>query len=130
MKSALLGVAAFVLSLTASGCNIVGFPSAVILPVTEVDAPEAISAGAPLSVSLTVQSGGCRRFDRVETDRTASGASITAWGRDGGGRNNVCTTDIRYDRVSVRFDPPFPSPFVITVGQGAMPATVVTVRVE
>jgi hypothetical protein len=131
MRSELLGVVGAVLFSSATACHgIFGSDNAVILPVPEVAAPASIPAGTPLSVELTVQSGGCLNFDRVEKKRSGSTATITAWGRDGAGRNVACPDIIRYNRVTVQFDPPFSSTFVIMVSQGAMPATIVTVRVE
>jgi hypothetical protein len=103
----------------------------VILAVPEVTAPTTIAPGTPLTVALTVQSGGCRRFDHIETSKNESGATLIAWGRDSGGENALCTTDIRHDRVSVTFNPPFASTFRITVNQGdILPPVILTVRVE
>ena len=130
MRSFYGAVGAVLLS-SASGCDsVVGSDRPVILPVSEVSAPASISVGAPLTLDLTVQSGGCLQFDRVETQRTSSTANVTAWGRDVGGRDIACPAITRFDRVSVQFDPPFSSTFVIMVSQGAMPPTMVTVRVE
>lgn len=131
MKSALLGVAAFALAST-TGCGLLGPDQSVVLGVAEIDAPVTIAPGASLSVVLTVETGGCRRFDRVETNRSESGANITVWGRDGAkGRDDImCPQDLRTERHSVRFDPPFAPVFTVSVNQGRMPPSTITVRVQ
>ena len=133
MKSALLGVAAFALVSSASGCGIFGPDQSVVLGVSDVAAPASIAPNTSLTVALTVVSGGCKRFAHIETDRSASGANITVWGRDAAkGRNDIlCTQDIRHEVRTVRFDPPFASTFTVTVDQGGhMPPHTVTVRVQ
>ena len=132
MKSALLGVAAFALVSSASGCGNFGPDQSVILGVTEVAAPASIAPGTSLSVVLTVVTAGCTGFDHIETQRSASEATITVWGRDGAkGRDDVlCPQVISHEKHTVRFDPPFASTFTVTVDQGTMPPHTVTVRVQ
>jgi len=78
MKSALLGVVAGALLGSATACVGIFSPGErVILGVSEVAAPEAISPGTPLTIVLTVETGGCRRFDHIETERFERGANIT-----------------------------------------------------
>jgi hypothetical protein len=129
MKSAMLGLVVLVASV--SGCSsIFGSDKAVVLAVTEIEAPASIPAGTALSAIVTVESGGCRRFDRLETNRTASGATIVAWGRDASGKNVACTSDIRYDHVPARFDPPFASTFTLSADRAGTTPVVVTVRID
>ena len=134
MKSASLGVVA-ALAWSAAGCGIFSPHESVVLAIAEVEAPTGIPPGTQLSVVLTVQTGGCTTFDRLQTERDGSSATVTAWGRSPAkGRNLSCTADIRYDRHTVRFDPPFGSTFNITVSQPLHgqdgPAHVVTVRIQ
>jgi hypothetical protein len=129
MKSAMLGLVVLVGSV--SGCSSVfGSDKAVVLAVTEIEAPASIPAGTALSAIVTVESGGCRRFERLETNRTGSGATIVAWGRDAGGKNRACTTDIRYDHVPASFDPPFTSTFTLSANRAGTTPVVVTVRID
>ena len=115
-----------------SGCrSIFGSDKAVILHVTELNAPATIAPGSSISVVLTVQTGGCRRFDYIDTDKSQAGANITVWGRDSGaGRDVACPTDIRVEPHTVVFDPPFASTFVITVGRGAISPLSATVAIQ
>jgi len=131
MKSALLGVVAAALLGSATACIGIFSPTEpIILGVSEIEAPASISPGTPLTVALNVELGGCKRFDRIETERSATGASVTVWGRTRTGRGTVCTTDIRFESHSVRFDPPFTSTFTLSVHRGRMPPHQVVVRVE
>jgi hypothetical protein len=105
----------------------------VVLDVTELAAPAGISAGSKLSVALKVVTGGCRRFDRiVEADRSASSATLTAWGTDGSkGRNDVlCPTDIRFESRTYELDPPFANPFTINVPRERLSPLQVTVQIQ
>src|SRR5258706_15027192 len=72
-------------------CNLFADHS-VILDVSKLDAPATISTGTPLTVVLTVTTGGCKSFDHIAAERSASGASLTAWGQDAakGERNVSC----------------------------------------
>jgi hypothetical protein len=132
MKSVLLGVASFALALSFSGCAIFGPAHPVILLVDEIDAPASIAPGAPLSVVLSVVTGGCRSFSHIETQRTAARADLTVWGRDASkGRNDIaCPLDVRMETHTVRFEPPFASIFTVSVDQDGRPARTATVRVE
>jgi prophage tail gpP-like protein len=131
MRIVSLGFAVALVS-SGAGCWILAPHESVILPVTEIAAPASIPAGTQLSVVLTVQTGGCTRFDRIETERTATRATITAWGREpASGRNVQCTADIRYDRHTVNFNPPFGSTFDIVINrEGEGPALARRVRIE
>lgn len=132
MKSGLSWVLAAAIVSSVSGCrSIFGSDQAVILHVTELNAPATVDPGSSFSVVLTVQTGGCRRFDYIDTDKSQSGANITVWGRDSGaGRNVACPTDIRFESHTVVLDPPFASSFVITVGRGALSPLTATVTIQ
>lgn len=131
MKSAVLVVVAVALGSGATGCSILAPHQAVILEVSELVAPATIAPATALDVRLTVVTGGCTYFQRIETDRSASEGEITVWGRaPAKGRDVVCTSDIRYETQSVRFHPPFAPVFTITVHQGEQPPRTATVRVE
>jgi len=133
MKPFLSGVGVFVVTATIASCwNPFAPDQAVVLGVTQLDAPATISTGSPLTVVLTVVTGGCKSFDHIEAQRQAASASLTAWGRDGAkGRNDiVCPDNIVYEPHSYRFEPPFQSPFTVTVNRGRLSPLIATVQVQ
>jgi hypothetical protein len=133
MNRALLVMVAVVAGASTGGCRNPFSPSrSVILNVSEISAPASVAAGAPISVVLTVMTGGCVSFDHIETHSDASGASITAWGDDtsGGSKNVACPQDIRYEQHSLRFDPPFASTFNVWVNRGRLSPLTATVQVQ
>jgi hypothetical protein len=134
MKRILLAYGGFLLLVPAIGAcwNPFGPDQSVILGVSELSAPTSIAPGSPLSVVLTVQTGGCVHFDYIEAWRDASSATLTAWGTDGriGNRKALCTADIRYDPHTYQFAPPFANPFTITVNPGGINPLVATVQVQ
>ena len=103
-----------------------------IFHVSKIDAPASIAPGASLSVVLTAVSGGCARFDRIETQRNASGASVTLWGVNPaiGNPGMPCTMDIRSERHTLTFDPPFASTFTISVNRPQLNPLTATVQVQ
>ena len=133
MKPVLFGVALVTVALSVASCrNPFASDAAVILDVSKLEAPASVSAGVPISVVVTVVTGGCRSFDYIDVDRNASGASITVWGRDAalGKKNVACPADIRYEPHSVTFDPPFATTFHVSVHRGAFNPLTATVQVQ
>jgi hypothetical protein len=117
MKRALLGVVAGLVG-SATGCILVSGPGEkVMMDVGSIEAPVSIASGTPLSVMLSVMGGPCTDFDRFETNRDQSQATITAWGRNHSEKQDAnCQLDIGFIHWrSLRFDPPFGSTFTITV---------------
>lgn len=102
----------------------------VTLPITNVDAPAEIAPGEVLIVSVTVQSGGCRRFESLIVTHASDRVTITARGRDNSGPGIDCPADIRHNIVDVRVDPPLDDPFTVVARQPNGPATTVVVRVR
>ena len=104
----------------------------VRLSVTQLDAPAAISAGSPLTVTLTVNTGGCVGFDHFEVERRTSVGTLTVWGRDAAkGREDIaCTDDIRVELHTYTFDPPFQSPFTVQVDRGRLSPLIAVVQVQ
>ena len=114
-------------------CSSVFSPDqSVILGVSKLEAPTSIEAGSPLTVVLTVTTGGCLSFDRIEVSRNASGASFTVWGTDAAkGRKGIaCTADIVNTPHSYQLDPPFNNPFVVQVQRGRLGPLTATVQVQ
>lgn len=132
MKRVLFGLAVVGLVAVPIGCNPFAPDQSVVLDVSELEAPAMISVGSPLIVVLTVVTGGCRSFDRIVAQRTMSGASLTAWGRDAAkGRKDVgCTTDIRFEPHSYQFDPPAQGSFRVEVQRQHVDPLLRTVQVQ
>jgi hypothetical protein len=134
MKLALLGAGIVALFVGPIACSDSVFDpdQSVILGVSKLDAPATVSAGSPLTVVLTVTTGGCTAFDHVEIERDASGASFTAWGIDGAkGRTDIaCPQYIENTPHSYQLDPPFQSVFTITVNRGRISPLIATVQIQ
>jgi hypothetical protein len=118
-----LGVA---LGFSTVGCSIFGPDQSIVLGVTEIDAPATIAPGASLSVTFLVAlTDGCKKFDRFEIDRVATGANVTVWGTDAGkGKSGGCPQVYTEEPRTIAFNPPFGSTFTISVNQGAISETV------
>ena len=131
MKRALFGIAVVAIMAGPVSCNLFADHS-VILDVSKLDAPAAISPGSPLTVILTVTTGGCKSFDHIAAERGASGASLTAWGKDAakGERNVSCPLNIVNEQHSYQFDPPIQSPFTVQVDRGRLSPLTATVQVQ
>lgn len=132
MKRFLFAMAVVVVGATLSCSPVVPDRSVVVLDVTKLDAPAAISAGGVLTVVLTVTSGGCVTFDHISMVRDLSGASLTAWGRDSrnGEMSIPCTANIVSDPHSFEIGPPFQNSFTVQVPRGRMSPLTTTVQVQ
>ncbi|HYU51506.1 MAG TPA: hypothetical protein VEK37_01120 [Gemmatimonadaceae bacterium] len=132
MKAAWLVVCLAVVFASAVGCNPFAPNQSVILPVTKVEAPATAGTGSAFSVTLTVQTGGCTRFDRIDVQKVAAGARMIPWGTNAsiGHKNVSCPDDIRYEPHTVQLDPPFADPFTITVEQGDSAPITTVVRIQ
>lgn len=127
-----LGAVAVVVLAIGACRNPMAPDQSVVLDVSKLAAPASIAAGTPLSVVLTVVTGGCRTFDHIEIRRDASAATVTAWGKDVSvGRKNVaCTADIRLKSESYQIEPPFANVFTVTVTRPQLAPLTATVQVE
>ena len=111
------------------GCiNVFDLESEVQLPIAELIVPESVTAQGPLNVSLTVVTGGCREFDRIESRRTGGAFILEAWGTDSGGE--ACTDDIRYEPHQYSINGPFSNPLIVSAVQPDGSSFTKTVRVE
>jgi hypothetical protein len=131
MKRTMFGIVLVVL-VTVLACNPFAHDQSVILGVTKLDAPATIPAGSPLTVVLTVTTGGCKTFDHIEAERGASFASLTVWGRDGakGEKNVSCPAHIVDTPHFYQLDPPFQSPFTVQVPRGRVTPLTAIVQVQ
>jgi hypothetical protein len=113
-------------------CNPFAPDQKVVLGVSKLEAPATISAGSPLNIVVTVTTGGCTSFDRLEVQRDASSATLTAWGIDAakGEKGVSCPTNIVDTPHNYQFDPPFSNPFTIQVQRGRLGPLTATVQVQ
>jgi hypothetical protein len=103
-------------------CNPFAPDQSVTLDVSKIDAPTTVANAIPITVVLTVTTGGCTSFDHIEVNRDLSGAHMTVWGRDAAkGRTGVaCPANIVLEPHSYQFDPPFANSFTIQVDRGRL----------
>ena len=128
MKKALSAVAVGTLALLACK-NPAETNQAVVLDVEKIEAPATISATSPLDVVLTVMTGGCVTFDKIQVQRGSANASLTALGTDS--RRNGCLDIGFVGPQTVRVEPPFtPGTFTITVNRDHLAPLVATVQVH
>ena len=109
MKKSLL---ALLIAFLATGCNLLP-DREVILVVQKIEGPLTAAVGSPFTVIVTVQTGGCLRFDRFSAVRSAADVQLTARGRSAERRGTVCTLDIRFEPHAYVVQPPFQSPFSV-----------------
>lgn len=122
MKSVLLGAIAVAMIGSASACGDPVAPGALYNPATidveKLEAPATIAADQPISVVLTLLTGWCLKFDRFEVHRNATGAVITAWGRQSILRKNEACPDIGFlERHTVVLAPPFQDAYTVVVNR-------------
>jgi hypothetical protein len=132
MKRILFGFAVVALVVLPIACNPFAPGETVVLDVSKLEAPATISVGSPLTVNLTVVTGGCLSFDRIVAERSASGASLTALGRDAArGRKDIaCTADIRFEPHSYQLDPPAQGTFSVVAHRPRTDPLTTTVQVQ
>jgi len=125
MRRALL-VVGVTLVFATIGCSIFGPDQSIVLGVSQIDAPATIAPSASLSVTLQVAlTDGCKKFDRFEIDRVATGANVTVWGTDAGkGSSGGCPQVYTEEPHTIVFNPPFGSTFTISVNEGAISETI------
>jgi hypothetical protein len=132
MKTVLFAVSLAGMLVFLEGCNPFAPDQSVRLGVSQLDAPQTIPAGTTLTVVLTVQLGGCLSFDRIVIERTSANATLTAMGTSAAkGKKDVsCPLDIFYEPHTVQLDPPFSSPFTITVIRDGLSPLTASVQIQ
>jgi len=104
--------------LLATGCqNPFASGRTVKLFVEDINAPAEVLPGAPINITLTVVTGGCRSFERLDAKRSERQIVITAVGRDRGGKNISCPTNVEYEPHDYVISGPLAFPFVVVVLQ-------------
>jgi len=124
-------VAAAALICSFAGCTnpIVNGRRDMTLYVSEIDVPASAPPTGTLMATVTVQTGGCKQFDRFEVTRTPSSATIEAKGTDAGA-NAICTADIRNEKKALDLSGPFSDPFTIRAIQPDATVLLRTVRIQ
>jgi hypothetical protein len=132
MKLVLFGLAVVGLVTLPVACNPFAPDQSLVLDVSKLEAPASVSVGSPLTVSLTVVTGGCVSFDRIVAERSAFGASLTVLGRDAakGRRDVACTADIRFELHSYELDPPPRGTFSVEANRPRLDPLTTTVQVQ
>jgi hypothetical protein len=132
MKSSVYVMSPLVLAASLLACNPLAPDQSVSLPVTAVDAPTTVAANATFPVTLTVRTGGCTTFVRIEIQPDVSGAKLVAWGRDSRiGRGDVaCPQDVRSESHAVELKAGTSDPFFIGIDNGTLALMQVRVRVQ
>jgi len=125
---------ALVLGLLVSpiACNPFAPDQSVILVVTKLDAPARITAGSSFAVVLTVTTGGCRSFNRIDAVRTTTDVTLTVWGKDAAkGRSDVtCPANTIDETHTFQLNPPFSSTFRVIVNRDRLSPLTATITVE
>jgi hypothetical protein len=101
----------------------------IALPITAVEAPASVNVGDAPVVRVTVQSGGCKRFEKLNAVRTPERVTIAARGTDSSGPRVSCPGDIRSDVVEYRAQPLLVDPFTVVAKQPDGSETIRTIRV-
>jgi hypothetical protein len=135
MKPALLVcIASVVLIGALSGCHDPTSNAGLVeLNTQTLDAPATIAPGATLTVSVSVEVGGCLTFDHIQSHRTASQADLTVWGRDI--RTGITDRAILCPRFFVepqeyQLYPPFQNPFTVAIDRGRASPLIAVVNVQ
>ena len=127
MKAGFVVAAAF--ALTSACVDPFGLSPDVKLPISELIVPGTTSPQGPLSVTVTVVTGGCREFERIVSKRKASVIIVEAWGTDGS-RAAACPDDIKYEPQPYNIAGPFTDPLVISAVQPDGTAITKSVKVQ
>lgn len=128
MKTRLSAAVGACLLLGLYGCNPFEPNDNVLLPVTKVEAPATAAANAAFTVTVTVVTGGCTTFNRIDVQRFDQGARLIPLGTNTSIRNKDvnCPANVQEEPHDVQLDPPFSNPFQIYVEQGFAAAPVTT----
>ena len=132
MKSVLSGLVGSCLLVAVAGCNPLDLNDNVLLAVTKLDAPATAAATESFTVTLTVVTGGCTTFNRIDVQRFDEGVRLIPLGTNLSVRHEgvVCTQNLEEEPHDVQLDPPFTNPYTVFVEQGDQPAFTVTVQVQ
>ncbi len=101
----------------------------ITLYVSEIVVPASAPATGTLTSTVTVQTGGCKQFERFRVTTTPAFVTIEARGTDAA-PGNICTDDILLRKMSLDFSGPFSDPLTITAIEPDATVLVRTVRIQ
>jgi hypothetical protein len=132
MRKAVSGLVGFCLVGGYAACNPFDLNDNVLLAVTKLDAPTTASATVPLTVTLTVVTGGCTTFNRIDVQRFDNGVRLIPLGTNASIRHQdvTCADILKEESHDVNLDPPFTNPFTVFVEQGVQPDITATVQLQ
>ncbi len=129
MKKGLSVLIASVFALLSCRSSVAPRSPAVVLDVQKVDAPATITSSSPLDVVLSVVTGGCVTFDKVQSQRGVASLSLTAIGTDL--RRDGCLDIAIVEPHTIRFEPPFAKgSLTIVVTRERLSPLIATVQVQ
>jgi hypothetical protein len=132
MRNVLSGLVGSCLVVGFSACNPFDLNDNVLLAVTKLDVPTTAPAAVPLTVTLTLVTGGCTSFNRIDVQRFDNGVRLIPLGTNASIRHQdvACPAIINEEPHEVQLDPPFTNPFTIFVEQGVQPDVTATVQLQ
>lgn len=132
MKTALSGIVGTCLLVGITSCNPFDLNDNVLLAVTKLDVPAAAASSAPFTVTLTLVTGGCTSFNRIDVQHFDNGVRLIPLGTNASIRNKdvTCPDIIKEEPHDVQLDPPFTNPYTIYVEQGDQPDVTANVQIQ
>jgi len=132
MKSALSGFVVTCLLAGFGACNPFDLNDNVLLALTKLDAPATASSTAPFTVTLTLVTGGCTSFNRIDVQHFDDGVRLIPLGTNASIRNKdiTCPDILKEEPHDVELEPPFTNPYTVFVEQGDQPDVTATVQIQ
>ncbi|HET9774943.1 MAG TPA: hypothetical protein VFP77_00095 [Gemmatimonadaceae bacterium] len=132
MKTALSGIVVACLLAGFGACNPLDLTDNVVLEVTKLDVPTAAAASAPFTVTLTLVTGGCTSFNRIDVQHFEQGVRLIPLGTNSSIRHKdvVCLDVLKEEPHDVQLEPPFTNPYTVFVEQGVQPDVTATVQIQ
>lgn len=132
MRTALSGVVVCCLLAGFGACNPLDLNDNVLLAVTKLEAPAAASPTAPFTVTLTLVTGGCTSFNRIDVQHFEQGVRLIPLGTNSSIRHKdvVCLDVLKEEPHDVQLEPPFTNPYTVFVEQGVQPDVTATVQIQ
>jgi hypothetical protein len=132
MRTALSDAVGTCLLVGVVACNPLDLNDNVLLQVSKLDVPATASSTVPFTVTLTLVTGGCKSFNRIDVQHFQAGVRLIPLGTDASIRNNdvTCPADFKEEPHDVQLDPPFTNPYTVYVEQGDQPAVTASVQIQ
>ncbi|HET7613093.1 MAG TPA: hypothetical protein VFK26_04155 [Gemmatimonadaceae bacterium] len=113
-------------------CNPLDLNDNVLLAVTKLDVPATASATAQFTVTLTLVTGGCTSFNRIDVQRFDNGVRLIPLGTNASIRDKhvTCPDILKEEPHDVQLEPPFTNPYTVFVEQGDQPDVTASVQIQ